>query len=133
MAKLSSFKMDQERVESGVWHDWRQGIRFLVASSGSPEWRKAVRKQAWKRQRLGSPSEIDEQDLATTRKMAAQYLLLDWENVEDDDGHPLLFDRAYVMKLADDPAYTMMFDEIIVMANEVEAYREQAVEVAEGN
>ena len=81
----------------------------------------------------GGGAEIEDADLAATRKLAAQHLLLDWENVDDDDGKPLAFDRAYVMKLAEDPAYTLMFDDIVIMANEQEAYRQQAVEDAAGN
>lgn len=88
MPKLNAILSDVAREKDGVWVDFH-GVRFKVRRAGGPEYERAYERifQHVRRElRTGTakPEEIHELNVA----LAAEYLVSDWAELEDDAGKP---------------------------------------------
>ena len=60
-----------------------------------------------------------------SKDAAAQALLHDWENLQDDDGKPIPFSREYARKIFD--SHPDFFALVIELAENAELFREDAM------
>jgi hypothetical protein len=80
--------------------------------------------------RIGGRIDPDEMDRITTSCLLSA-CLIDWENVEGDDGQPLAYSKAAATKLLTDPAMRRFRDSVVWAANVVgEQGAEDRTEIA---
>jgi hypothetical protein len=134
MGKLSFQKIDTKAEAEGVWTDYADGIRFKIARLGNPDYRAHLRK-------IGRANQIHvQQDLmdpevmeSFSKEAIAKHVLLDWENVEDDDGSKIPYSPDVGEKILKDPAYVRIFEFVVAFAARAENYRTAAIGEALGN
>lgn len=134
MAKLSSIKTDTVKSENGVWVDYESGIRLKIARIGNPAFQSFVssrQKNKIRGIRSGSISSQEAEQI--TKEAVARHILLDWQNVEDEDGLPLRYSPEKSLEILSDPQLSDLYSFVLVTSNNSEIYRLEAQEEAKGN
>lgn len=122
--KLNETKIDVSRFEGGAWiSDIPEmgDLRLKVRGINNADWRRLQQKlfEATPRaKRPGGRIDPDEQDRITTSCILST-CLLDWENVEGDDGQPLPYSIQAATKLLNDPAMRRFRESVIWAATVV--------------
>ena len=106
--KLSRFKTNSAAIEAGRWVELPDfsGVSVKVRGFGNADYKRLQAKliEAIPRaERLKGLSPEAEEAIAT--QLLLDTILIDWRGIDDDDGTPLLFDRATAEKLLSDPDY----------------------------
>ena len=134
MAKLSSLRIDSGKDVEGVWTKYAAGIKLKIARLGNPNYRAYMRK-------IGRPHKaqmrhglMDDDLIETLSKEAlAHTVLLDWDNVEDDNGAPIQYTPEKGLAVLEDPEYADLYSFVVDFANSAENYRSQAIQSAVKN
>lgn len=134
MAKLSSLRIDAGKDLEGVWTSYAVGIELKIARLGNPNYRAYMRK-------IGRPHKaqlrhglMDDDKLEMLSKEAlAHTVLLDWRNVEDDNGTPIQYTPERGLELFEDPEYADLYSFVVDFANTAENYRNQEMQEAVKN
>ena len=85
---LSTLKTDPEKEERGIWVDWAHGMRLKIAHVSTPRYQAASLKLFRRASPLPDP-EDDHAFKLLAVPATARHILLDWENVDDEEGNPL--------------------------------------------
>lgn len=134
MAKLSSIRTDVAKASAGVWVVHESGARFRVARWGGPEmerWlsvKKAPKLRAW---RSGTVSADEAEALVV--EAIARFVVLEWENVEGDDGTPIPYTTAKAVEILGDPAYRDLRAFLVESSQDQALYRADVAEDSRGN
>lgn len=134
MAKLSRVKIDAKRAVEGVWHTYAEGIEVRVARMFNPNYERVVAelmKPHAKEYRAGRLSNEQMEDVRV--QAIARTVLLDWKNVEDDDGQPMPYTPERGLAVLRDPGYVDLLAFISAKAGDWESYRLSVQEDAKGN
>jgi len=97
MANINLLRTDAEKLEHGAWVPYHLGIRLKIRAHMNPEHIVALRAIAQRRRsELNGREWTDRDEDEVKREAAAVALLVDWENVEDDQGEsiPYSLDQA---------------------------------------
>lgn len=129
MAKISEIMADMEKVEKGRWVNYAADIKLLVAGINNSQYREA-------RQRLLKPHQHSirtgllgaEQLMDMLKPTAAKYLLLDWTNLEDENGQAIPYSPEQALKFFKDKAFADLYSFVLEMAGESELFRKQEFE-----
>lgn len=134
MAKLTTLKADASKESGGVWVEWEHGVSLLVARLNNTGFQAAIRELTTphtKEIRSGKISDAKMEELS--RKAMATHVLLDWKNIEDDDGAPLEYTPEMAFELLNDPGLRDLYQFVLTTANERELYRLEAEDESRGN
>lgn len=130
--RLSAFKTDQEKETSGVWFPIGAGLEVLVARMRNRRYRDRMRelmRPHLQRVRRGS---LDLDVVAKLNLQAvAETVLLDWKNLEDDDGKTISYSKEKALEVLE--KYPEFAEIVTEFAGDIENYREEARADAEGN
>lgn len=85
--RISRFRTDRSAETNGVWVDAGEGLHLLIARAGNPRFQDAMR-------RLGHPllpqiktgTISEETSEGVLCRALAETILLNWKNLQDDDG-----------------------------------------------
>lgn len=114
--RLSDTFLTRKRAKSAAaWLDLR-GVKFKIKSALNEEYINAIQKMQKKKRALG---DISDKEYA---KLIAKHLVLEWKELEDDDGNPLeCTEENKVMLLTD---YIEISATILEFASEPENFIE---------
>ena len=88
--KLNALRADLDKERNGTWVPYQGGIRLKLARLGNPNYREASARIIDARKvQLNTKELTEEQMLDVQKEAASQTVLLDWENVEDDNGNAI--------------------------------------------
>jgi len=139
MAKLSSLRSDLSKEKDGVWVEFGEGVAFKIARTRSPEFKNAIERMV-KQYRRTHPRATTEDmfanDEAAREQIAphmAESLLLDWRNIDDDDGKAIPYSTGEAKKILVDPELFDVFAFVLEQAGRSELYRREDVEKDSGN
>lgn len=128
MADLKRIKVDNEKIESGVWVDYVEDIQLCIANINNPAYKEA-RKKALKphlrQMRLGKIE--SDQVLDILKPAVAKHVLLGWKNIEEDN-KPLEYSSQKALELFKDPEMFTFFDFVLETASENEFFKQDMVE-----
>lgn len=101
--RISKFRTDRRAEEDGVWVDAGEGLQLRIARWGNPRYQEAMR-------RLGSPllpqiktGTISEQASEEVLcKAMAETILLEWKNLQEEDGSEIKYSREKALELLRD-------------------------------
>lgn len=126
--KLSSLRLSDHQTK-GIWFVYQEGIEFLIARLGNREYTKYLRA-------IGKPHSaqirhdvLDDEVLeGLSREAIAHTVLLDWKNVEDDNGQPLKYTPAIGEKVLNDDEFDHIYKFIVTCASQQEVYQRRMME-----
>lgn len=132
--KLSSIKQDQEKSENGVWVPFTDGLKILIARAGNAECKKMtarLQKPLEKRIRKGLVEDSVLSDIA--KKVTAKHIILDWENLEDDDGEEIPYSPEKAYELISDPENEIFYNWVLEASVDEMNFRKESKEDELGN
>jgi len=135
MAKLRDHASDLDLENQGVWVPWRAGIQLRIARAGRKAHNECVQRLGRAHRgliRMDTP-EARAKVTEVTHRAAAESLLLDWKNVEDDDGNPLPYTAEVGYRYLSDEAFRDLYEFVTVTANDATVYLQDLREDALGN
>ena len=130
MAKLSKIKRNVDAAENGVWvNQVIDDLCLKIAASNNKNYMSEV-------QRLMKPhlkSYKNNPNFDTIfediqNKAIAQGILVDWKNMEDDAGKPLLYSKEGAYNVLKDPENKELRDLVIALSEEQEVFRKEYAE-----
>jgi len=124
MGKLSALRVDLKKANGGVWQELEAGIEFLIAKKPNDAYedKLAVLSEPYSdeiRARTLSP----ELDKELTLRAIVGTVLLDWRNVDDDEGNPIEFTEDKAFEILKDSQYIDVYNWILLKAHAYHLYR----------
>lgn len=128
MARLKNLRVDPDKAKDGVWIPWILGIELLIARRGNDRFNKALQtemegKLADIRRETQENDGVSEIQRDCTVRAVSEAILLDWKNIEDDDGNPIEYSPAEAYKLLSDPTLADLYDFVLICSNDADRYR----------
>lgn len=139
MSLYKQFKTDEALETDGLWieygvTDTGQPIRIKIARAGgrNTAFSKALERATRPYRKAIQTGTLDNQTADNLYKdVFAETVVLDWINVEDQDGQPMDFKKENVVKLFND--LPDLFNDLREQAANVALFREEVLEGALGN
>lgn len=126
--KLSKIKKDTNAAESGVWiNKVLDDLDVKIASAGNRKYLDCLR-QLMKPYQRSYKSMGDEVFLEIQNKAISKYILVDWRNLQDEEGNeiPYSADKAY--ELLQDPENEEFRKIVVSLSEESEVFRKEALD-----
>ena len=134
MAKITAIKSDMDKVEKGAWVPYAEDIQLCIASINNKAYKK-VRSRLLKPhlRQIRSQTMTSEEVLDVLKPAAAKFLLVDWKNIEDEDGKAIPYSPDKALEFFEDPALSDLYSFVLETAGESELYRQEMMEDAAKN
>lgn len=132
MAKLSAVKQSLTKQNQGVWITW-EGMRFRVGRIGNAKAKALIAEESARnreRKERGEPQRAWDDFWP---ECIAKAILLDWADVEREDGSVWPFSVEDALAVLKDPAFSDLRQAIELEAASRENFLEQADQAAEKN
>lgn len=136
MAKLRDLGPDAQAEQEGVWVEHDSGIEFKIRPLGNPEYtrlRHRLQKPQLKPKQLRKgldPADVEEQN----KELVLRTILVDWKNVEDDEGNEIPYSPEEARKVLWNPSYgDRVVEFILAEADDLQNFKESAKEEASKN
>lgn len=124
MAKLSNIAIDMKKSIDGIWIPFAAGIEFKIARMNNPEHTAYLKK-------ITEPSEIKLKSKINknlinelTTQSIAKCILVDWKNIEDDQGNPIPYSFEKALEILKNPQYVEILNFVAAMAASIDLYKE---------
>lgn len=132
MTLYKQFKADSDAEANGVWltygeTDDKKPIRFLVARAGGSNIRfnKALEKKSRPyRRQIQSGTILPETLNQITLEVYCESIILNWENVQSEDGKELSFNKENCMQLMTD--LPDLYDDIVGQSQRLAVFKAEA-------
>lgn len=127
MAKLSQTRSDKKKQNDGVWVPYESGIELLIARFGNTKYDEYVRTEVDSMTTLLRRDLTAQETNEIVKRATAKHILLDWKNVDDDDGKPLSYSPEVGLKILCDEEYRDLYRFISFTAANAQNYRVDAL------
>jgi hypothetical protein len=130
MAKLSKIKRDPNTAEQGAWvNNVLDDICLKVAASNNKKYSEEVKRlmKPHLRSYKNNPA-FDGIFEDFQNKAMAKAILLDWKNIENEDGTQLAYSETAAYNLLKDPENKELRDLVIALSEENEVFRKEVQE-----
>ena len=126
--KLSSIKKDVAAAEAGVWINGVMGdLDVKIASAGNRKYLESLR-NAMKPYQRNIKNVSDEIFLEIQNKCVAKHVLVDWRNLQDDNGVDIPYSYEKAAELLQDPENEEFRKTVINLSEETEVFRKGVIE-----
>lgn len=126
--KLSTIKKDVNAAEQGVWVNGVLGdLDVKVASAGNRKYIESLR-NALKPYQRNLKNIDDEVFTEIQNKAIAKHILVDWRNLQDDEGNEIPYSEQKAYELLQDPENEEFRKLIVSLSEESEVFRKEALE-----
>lgn len=88
MPSINSIKRDTDKSENGVWVEYAKDVEVCIRPMPNKEFNEFLQRSARGRGRARRRMQEND-DIDVQRRAVAHHVLIDWKNVEDEDGNPL--------------------------------------------
>ncbi|MBB76531.1 MAG: hypothetical protein CMJ75_18660 [Planctomycetaceae bacterium] len=134
MAKLGDFATDLNKERDGIWFRYHgSDFECRIARIGNPNFegakRRALRDEKVRRAVEGGLT-VKESKHALA-PLVAEYILVDWRGLEDDDGNPLPYSIEKATEMLRDDRYRDVYDWVLNQANNGDFFLATEAEDAE--
>lgn len=131
MAKISQFKSTSAEVE-GVWVDAGAGLRLKIARAGNAAYEKILTRLTRPHiQRIRQNTFPDDEMKKLVWQAMGEAVLLDWENLDDEDGNPIPYSAEKATELITE--HKDFRDMVAAYAQDATLFKAQLEEEAKGN
>jgi len=132
MARLNKFLTDKSKEKDGVWVDADEGLRLKIRRSGNPDYNNFIRERSKGLGRALRHSAKGIEELSkVTKQGASKFVLVGWENLEDENGNAIPFspEKALeIFELSQD-----FFEMVMEFANDRQNFSVEELKAASGN
>jgi hypothetical protein len=132
MPSLLACKYDREKEQDGVWFTTEEGWKLKIARIGNRKYKQAIRKVAIDNQRSIKKDKSGELILGLSKEAAAEYILLDWKDLlEDDEKTVMPYSSKRALEIFNE--YDEFYELALEYASREDEYRAELVEEAVKN
>lgn len=130
--KISKLKTDPSKEENGVWVSMGDNLRIKVARLSSEGYKSYLRKIGTPYRSAARSGNMDEKIAADLVKQAiANKILLGWENLEEDDGTPIVYSPQKALQLFQES--NDFLEMVRAAADDIDNFRTELMVDAKGN
>lgn len=117
------YGVDKEKAQNGVWQELG-GIRLLIAHIGNQQYRNKIESlTSGKRGKIRrGTAQLSEYE-SINRRAVAETVLLDWENLQDDNGKDIPYSIQKVVQLFDE--FPQFYEDVMELASNLRFYQEE--------
>lgn len=134
MANIESIKTDVKKEESGVWVDFAEGIELKIARARNPKYQELLRNLVEPKKKDIRDDKLTIEQLAdVVLEVRAHTVLLDWKNIEDNDGVAIPYSPAKAMEFFRDPELKDFHTFVIAISENADQYKKDLVKDSEKN
>lgn len=119
----------------GIWFPYKEyDIQLLVARLGNVEYEKAMTTRVRKDSKaLTSKTALTDKALECQTEIMAEFILLGWSGVFDDEGKEILYTPELGLKYFNDPEYHWFYKFVQQCANDADRFEEETRKAEKGN
>lgn len=132
--RISNLKTDAKKEVEGNWVDFGSGLMVKVARIDNIAFMGHLRKISRKyvaQSRTGDDTKTLELLEKLRKKAMARFVLLDWSNMEDDDGKPIEYSPEKALELFD--SVPEFYRGIIDISSDAATFKAEEVSESLGN
>ena len=134
MPSFKSLSIDKKKENEGVWVRWHSGIEVKLARIDNAAYRAATLKISRKHKTEFQNNVLTQvEQLNLVKKPVAQYILLDWKNVTDDDGNPITYSPEEGLKVFNDPTLEDFYHFVITACQNRDLFMREELDEDLGN
>lgn len=134
MANIESIKTSIDKENDGVWVDFSMGIQLKIARARNPKYQELLRT-------LIDPKrvEIREDKISIEGfndilfQVRAKTVLLDWKNIEDNDGKAILYSPEKALEFLKNPELKDFHTFVVAISENADQYKKDLIEASEKN
>jgi len=128
MGNINALRTDLDKQVHGTWFPYEAGIELKIARWGNEKFLAAQRQIVEQRKVVLNAKELtDEQRLDANKEAAAQTILLDWRNLDDDSG-PVPYSPARALEFFRDPELGAFWTFVFLTSVEEANFRKARLE-----
>tara|TARA_R100000458_G_C8278525_1_gene254896 strand:+ start:12824 stop:13225 length:402 start_codon:yes stop_codon:yes gene_type:complete len=132
--QINLLKTNPEAETEGVWVTYEDtDIQLKIARIGNPKFDAFVAKKSaphLDKIRKGEANELQEN---ITQQAVAHTILVDWKNIDDENGKPIPYSGKKSEEFLSDPSLRDFYKFVLVTSNQAENFRYEAQQEAVGN
>jgi len=118
----------------GVWVPWRLDIELKIASFNNPAFERALRRVTKPHKRRIATGDIDDEVLESlSKESVAKLLLLDWKNVQGEDGKDIPYSWEKALEFFNDERTKQLYRDVIAISRDHSLFMAQDEEDDRGN
>lgn len=134
MACIEKIKSNLKKENDGVWVPFSEGIELRIARARNPlyleklqalvdPYRQSIRDDTISADVLGG----------ILKKVRAETILLDWDNIEDENGKPIQYSSKQALEFFNDPELKELYAFVVITSERAELFRKDFVKESEKN
>ena len=134
MANIESIKTSVDKEVNGVWVDFAEGIQLKIARARNPKYQELLRDFVEPKRveiREDKMSIEDFNDILL--QVRAKTVLLDWKNIEDNDGSVILYSSKKALEFFRNPELKDFYTFVIAISENADQYKKDLVAATEKN
>lgn len=135
MAKIGTMMSDSKKESDGVWLRYRDtDVKMRIARIGNPRFeaeQRRLKREAREQHDGGELSERQARDIIAPA--VAEFIVLDWENLENEDGSKIPYSREKCVELLRNPELHDLYDWIVASASNRDNYAKSVARAAAKN
>ena len=136
MAKITDLMTDLKKERDGIWVTHPpSGLKCLIARQGNTKVAEArnriMRDPNWRKTKSGQAR--DQEIISTLADIVAEFVLLDWEDLGDENNEPTPYSREKATKLLANPACHDFLKWVLDISDNEDYYRLEIEEEDKGN
>lgn len=131
--KLNNMRIDLQKELDGVWIPYIGDVQLLVARMTNDRFQ-ASQRRVLREKGVNSMQDLPEEDVAEMSKPGvAEFVLLGWKNIEDEDGNEVVYSKEKALEIFNDPELSDMYTFVVTRAQKASLFRQKDEEEMAGN
>jgi hypothetical protein len=134
MANINAVKTDLNKEENGTWIEFALGIRLKIARARNPRYQERLRELTDPHRKDIREDKADLKQMAKIlKKVRAETILLDWENIEDESGQPIPYSSEKALEFFNDNELKDFYSFVVLSSEQIDNFKKDLVEESEKN
>ena len=134
MANIERIKTSVDKEENGVWVDFAEGIQLKIARARNPKYQEFLRDLVEPKRveiREDKISIDDFNDILL--QVRAKTVLLDWKNIEDNEGKAISYSLEKALEFFRDPELKDFYQFVVAISENADQYKKGVIKNSEKN
>lgn len=134
MANIESIKTSEDKEENGVWVDFAEGISLKIARARNPKYQELLRNLIEPKRVEIRNDKVSIEDLnGVLLQVRAKTILLDWKDIEDNEGKPISYSPEKALEFFKDPELRDFYEFVVVISENADQFKKDLIKDSEKN
>ena len=134
MANIELIKTSLDKELNGVWVDFAEGIQLKIARARNPKYQELLRDFVEPKRKDIREDKLEINDFNNILlEVRAKTVLLDWKNIEDNEGNTILYSPEKALEFFRDPELKDFLTFVIAVSENADQYKKDLTEGSEKN